>query len=329
MASPLRKKLRSTSTIKPLPLKPVLKDGKLLVHMQSRESEAQKHTSLVEFSEPGADEECMITMDNIASYHLDFLPGQTFSLEYPNLKKATLHCGHSFSGMAITWHFMSNNMRCPCCRVGSDLRLSSSCLPSHLKTSMIMKNELDKMAEKAAEERDNLFKAISIFMEGEDVGPSLDMFFSTLNAVLTIYWFDEPDSQCPSVVTEHPLQTSLSGSPQGVTSQSSSETASFLFYLQRHQARLINHTIRDLSSNIYLELVLSTRSATNDVIELDRTHRIHLSNPVSLDILNCKISLLSTPQEDTVGIESIQWSVPREAFAFRLGRALGSMLAEV
>lgn len=325
MASPPRKRVRSMSSLRALPLKPVLRDGKLVVALSSDIANSSRHTASVEFSEPGPEEECMITMDKIDSCFLDFLPGQTFSQEHPALKKATLNCGHSFSGMAVVWHFLSNNMRCPCCRAGSDSRLSPSCLPSHFKDLMMQKYELDHLAAKAEEERDNLFTAISIFMEGEDVGPSLDVFFSTLSAVLTVYWFDAPDSPCPCVVSEYPLETCLSGSPGGATWPSSS--GSFSFHLQRHQARTINHALGDMGDSVYMELVLSTRSATNDVIELDRTPRLQLSETASLEAPNLKISLLEGGTA-RAGIEAIQWSVPRETFAFRLGRHLGAMFMQ-
>lgn len=89
----------------------------------------------VVLSEPAEDEECMIALEPIKEYNLPFLPaGTTVWESNPALKKASLPCGHSFSALALLYHFAKNAMTCPCCRAGHDkVVLADSSLPPHIR----------------------------------------------------------------------------------------------------------------------------------------------------------------------------------------------------
>lgn len=94
------------------------------------------HWRVVGLSVPGADEECPITQEPMATYDLEFLPGVTFRKEEPHYRRMQLECGHAFSAMALTYHFFKNGMLCPLCRSGSDERLSVACVPNHFRKNM-------------------------------------------------------------------------------------------------------------------------------------------------------------------------------------------------
>jgi hypothetical protein len=82
------------------------------------------------------EEQCAMTLENMATYDLPFAPGCTFMEDKPHLRKLTLECGHAFSAMACIYYFCKTHMRCPLCRTGSDCMLDISTLPVHLRDSL-------------------------------------------------------------------------------------------------------------------------------------------------------------------------------------------------
>ena len=83
---------------------------------------------------PTEDEECPLTLDLISQSQLPFLPEKTpFLLDRPQHTKLTLPCGHAFSAMTLIYNFCKNNMVCPCCRAGEDVKADTNCLPPHLR----------------------------------------------------------------------------------------------------------------------------------------------------------------------------------------------------
>ena len=99
-------------------------------------NESDDHGITVEVSIPSADEECPITQELMQSYDLEFLPNTTFISGYPAYRKLTLPCGHSFSAMALTYHFHKNCMQCPLCRVGSKQPLAPLYIPEHFRAPL-------------------------------------------------------------------------------------------------------------------------------------------------------------------------------------------------
>ena len=89
----------------------------------------------VVLSDPEKDDECPLTLDSISNDALDFLPsGSSFLEGSPSYKKMCLPCGHSFGALNLIYHFLKNNMQCPCCRAGPTDRAAVSSLPKHLRT---------------------------------------------------------------------------------------------------------------------------------------------------------------------------------------------------
>jgi hypothetical protein len=116
---------------------------------------------IVELSSPDKDEECPLTLDPIQNDALDFLStGVTFLKDCPTIKKMSLPCGHIFGALNITYHFLKNNMQCPCCRAGPRDRLASKCVPAHLRTALsrqIKMLEREEQLEQNREDWNSLF----------------------------------------------------------------------------------------------------------------------------------------------------------------------------
>jgi hypothetical protein len=86
------------------------------------------------FSIPSEEEECPLTLEAISQSKLTFMPDVPFLLDRPQHSKLTLPCGHAFSALTLVYNFCKNNMVCPCCRAGKDVRLDVECLPRHLRS---------------------------------------------------------------------------------------------------------------------------------------------------------------------------------------------------
>ena len=97
---------------------------------------SDEYAVTVELKIPSVDEECPISQESMHSYDLDFLPNVSFIPDFPLFRKLILPCNHSFSAMAITYHFFKNSMQCPLCRTGSKLPLAPLYLPEHFRVDM-------------------------------------------------------------------------------------------------------------------------------------------------------------------------------------------------
>ena len=92
---------------------------------------------LVNLSAPETEEECPLTLEAMATSSLDFMPGVTFLKRFPDLKKMTLPCGHSFSAMPLFYHMCRNNQQCPCCRRGEEGKICADNIPQHFREKFL------------------------------------------------------------------------------------------------------------------------------------------------------------------------------------------------
>jgi len=106
------------------------------VHTFPMRTSSEEYAITVELRIPSADEECPITQEPMLTYDLEFLQHVSFIPELPLFRKLTLPCSHSFSAMAITYHFLKNSMQCPLCRTGSKLPLGPLYIPEHFRADM-------------------------------------------------------------------------------------------------------------------------------------------------------------------------------------------------
>mmetsp|Transcript_69304 Transcript_69304/g.184850 ORF Transcript_69304/g.184850 Transcript_69304/m.184850 type:complete len:155 (+) Transcript_69304:513-977(+) len=68
------------------------------------------------------------------------------------MKKMSLPCGHQFGALNIVYHFVMNNMQCPCCRRGPTERASLRCIPAHFRPAL--RKHVRKQDEKKRREQD-------------------------------------------------------------------------------------------------------------------------------------------------------------------------------
>ena len=106
-----------------------------------------------------ADEECPLSLTTMCTDQLDFAPGLTFSRAFPDLRKMTLPCGHSFGAMTLLYHFACNHMRCPMCRHGTDNRLLVASIPTHCRRIFSARIKAVDREARAQQELDDLLIA--------------------------------------------------------------------------------------------------------------------------------------------------------------------------
>lgn len=116
---------------------------------------------IVTLSAPEAEEECPLTLDAIAASSLEFMPDVTFLKRFPNLKKMTLPCGHSFAAMPLFYHMCKNNQLCPCCRRGEEGKICADSIPQHFRERFLERIVSQDIQQRLEEEEDTLRQIIN------------------------------------------------------------------------------------------------------------------------------------------------------------------------
>lgn len=204
----------------------------------------------IKLSEPGSDEECSIAMEPIATYRLDFLsPKACLIKNHPELTKGCLPCGHSFSALALLYHFAKNSMTCPCCRGGHEReKMGEQSIPAHLRKSF--SKHLQQERARDTREQIAVDSITATRMMQHEV--SFDMLsLPVTRIVLSLCAYatmDRSSSPDPMLALELPLTSSLTA---GVM-----ESASFGYSLQQ-----LNLNLRILPATIAgFELAVGVRS---------------------------------------------------------------------
>ena len=204
----------------------------------------------IQLSVPASDEECSIAMEPIAAYKLDFLPPKACLIKnHPELTKGSLPCGHSFSALALMYHFAKNSMTCPCCRGGHEReKMGEQSVPPHLRKSFTKHLQ----QERARDTREQI--AVDSLMASRMVQHevSFDMLsLPVTRIVLSLCAYETMDrssSPDPMLALELPLTSSLT---MGMM-----ESVSFGYSLQQ-----LNLNLRILPATIAgFELAVGIRS---------------------------------------------------------------------
>jgi len=90
----------------------------------------------VSLEEANKDDVCVLSQDLISTSTFDFENGLEDSHYFPDdpeICKAVLPCGHSFSLLLLMFHFLCNSMQCPTCRRVFGSKMSLDSVPSHLR----------------------------------------------------------------------------------------------------------------------------------------------------------------------------------------------------
>lgn len=169
---------------------------------------------ILKLTVPDPDEECSITMEPIADYRLPFVP-EKFKKQHliknqPTLTKATLPCGHSFSALALVYHFLKNSMTCPCCRAGqANERMGEQFVPSHMRRFFSKQLALSRTEEEQEQITHDAMAAAQM-MQYEVSYEILSLPVTRM--VLSLYAYTSPDrssSPEPTLALELPLTSSL------------------------------------------------------------------------------------------------------------------------
>lgn len=236
----------------------------MVIHSQAR-MEMKRETLHLALSTPAQGEECSIGMTPIDEYRLEFLPPETAQYvveEEPQLTKATVvACGHSFSALALLYHFARNNMTCPMCRHGhASERMGLDSMPAHLRRSM--KSHLDELKSKDRQELvDEDTLSVLNILENE---VNAEVFMRAGRQVLILYAYAGADSFSPLLVQEIALELSLAEGTLRFSSYTSS-------------VRELVRNLRTIPVPLrHFELVVATRHMPGGSHALARSTRFEL-----------------------------------------------------
>jgi hypothetical protein len=129
----------------------------------SRGRRPKRHTIDAVVSIPAAEDECPLTLDLIADSRLPFMPDAEFIQGRAKHTKLTLPCRHSFSALTLLYSFCKNNMICPCCRAGEDVRADPNCLPPHLRAEFKAQIQRTLETERRQDEERGMRDAVESF----------------------------------------------------------------------------------------------------------------------------------------------------------------------
>lgn len=279
------------------------------------------HTS-VTLSKPADDEVCPISLEEMRDYHLDFLPGCTFRKGHPDCKKMSMQCGHSFSAMALVYHFRKRSLSCPMCRQGTEERLHAACIPFHFKPQMLLKIAQDEKHDKEEQEREDYATAMDFFTT--DVSAGAVVIREMLNHVDLLLYFYSGDSLYPCMMQQYSMasQSTWEGTESSVS-----------FRLPPHYARQLRSNMRQLHEPSQLVFSLTARDFHGHVVQLDRgnVHSNVLMERRTNDVdawsrrvetqqdgSALRVGFLQGQGNSPPEIESLEWTVPKTVVSSEL-----------
>ena len=224
----------------------------------SSRGRTDRHSIEIKLSIPAPDDECPLTLDSIAESRLQFLPDTPFLLDRPLHSKLTLPCGHSFSAMTLVYSFCKNNMTCPCCRAGKDVRVDTQCLPTHFRAQI--KSHIQQTLETEHRQDDN-----SDFLDAVE---SFSLFGVTIpyevlgvngNLTLVANFYDMPASGITETV--RPI---FSVSP---AVQAARDNTGHLTLVPSGPLRALNHIMGVGVNAIQLSMQLAMQGTGNILID--------------------------------------------------------------
>lgn len=224
-------------------------------------SEAPKFELRVQVQVPSDDDVCPMVMEKMSEYDLDFAKGMTIDANNPLLRRMQLECGHTFSAMPCLYWFAKTSLSCPLCRHGTDKPMDLKCLPAHLHETLGQKVLQKRHEDYLESELDNYRIALSMMQH--DIEHDLESFTVNNNVVMVIYCFTELDDVSPLLNIPFDMNAHASGHE-------------IRFSLSRSQIREASREFQAVGGLKSVELAIGMRSATNDIIVLDRSSRIQI-----------------------------------------------------
>jgi len=267
----------------------------------------QSDAMIVKISKPEENEECIITMESMSSYKLEFLESDSSVFEdLPEFRKASLPCGHSFHALALLYHFARNSMACPCCREGSEAVMDLACIPDHLRRQF----SAQVRKQKEADTRDSMADSMTTiaYILEQEVNHNLGDFLLHHRVFVTVYFYETMDSIRPFIISELPLYCVETQGPLRFESLVSSI---------RHIHTNLNMVGIDSQA---VEMVVGTRSLFDGVVALYRTEkfkfltsgnqRVHGTIPMEGTSLSLRLSSAYNKPK----LEGLTWEISKTAF---------------
>ena len=277
----------------------------------------------IQLSKPDEGEECAITLEPIAEARLDFLPTDKH-VAGPSLRKATLPCGHSFSALAVLYHFAKNGMRCPSCRAGVEARMTPQSIPHHLRAAFVAHMEREADKERDEQVLADMRVAADMLESEVNGGPS----FYLDRVVVFVYAFEAMDSLAPVSAQTIPLRmmpahgdrSRAGGSgPSSSAGSTSASTSLMRFESAGYSCRQVGINLRLMGADVRAyELVVGTRDLFDGVVMLCRTARFPAVQGQGQLQCHGGGELHVAAREHS--LERVEWAVNKEDFM----RALAS-----
>jgi len=256
----------------------------------------------LKLDEPDGDEECPLTLAPIKDDGLEFLsPSARWFPAFPDVKKATLNCGHSFGALNILYHFARRNMTCPCCRGGFDSRLTLGCIPTNFRMTLSAKVQSELSADASEQVREDSQMA-EAFLASDD--PMEDGYLINVEYIslrdqtgtgglrLRIRFYGEDDNTAVSI--DVPLENPRRNDNTPNHLRNNNSGASNVFSLPPGPYRtIIEQQLADESTRSFsLAACLHVRDRTIDVactdrVALDRNQNRVLATLSSLNNNSC------------------------------------------
>lgn len=235
----------------------------------SRGGKPRRYTIDIQMSIPDEGDDCPLTLDSIANSKLPFMPDTPFIPNRPKHTKLTLPCKHSFSALTLLYSFCKNNMICPCCRAGEDVKADPNCLPLHLRAEFKAHIQRTLEAERRQDENTVLQDVVDSFsLFGVTIPYEILGVNGNLNLVANFY--------------DMPQDTDLVSSIRPIFSYSclmrpNRNAAGRISLTQNGQLRALNNLTQSGINSIQLCMQLSMQGTGNVLI--DSTPLARLINP--------------------------------------------------
>ena len=288
---------------------------------------------VIELSRPGEGEECGVTLQPMSEARLDFLPeglAQCPIASRRDLVKGTLPCGHSFSALAILYHFAKNGMQCPNCRAGVPGRMTTQSIPRHLRGEFIKHMDRQAEAERREQAADE-WRATAQLLEREVTESPHPA--SVLNSVeVVVFAYDSMHSLAPMSVQTLPLHlipprddSAPYGSrpswwerdPPSPSTSTTRPDGLLRFESSGYSCREMSRNLRLMGADVLgFELVVCTRDVFDGLLALFRTARFGPDAGTASIPPSGEGGPGQTLEVHCQGsLERVRWSVPRHELA--------------
>lgn len=274
----------------------------------STASAEEKYHATLDVPDDG--EICPMTLEPIAEYELACAPGATIDPLQPLAKRLTLECGHVYSAMACMYHFAKNELKCPLCRQGYVSKMSPTCIPLHIRDSIMGHAQQQWDKDRTEQEMDNYQTSVSMMLT--DLQTNFFVFNDNNTVVLVVYCFETANALAPIISFDFEMRMCLD---QDILN----------FQLSRQSLRMLSTNLRQCYPMSFMQLCIGIRCNNEDFVFLDRSLKTHIDNCVPRLCVagrhGAQFDLMAS--EDDLGMVSFyecSWKIGSNDFIAALGQ---------